>query len=132
MVWQVRVLLDTHTLLWWLGEQSSLSLKAYAILDDTENEILVSAVSAFELSLKYHLGKLPESAQLMNDCEACITKMQASQINITPLHALRAGQYQSEHRDPFDLLLVAQAELEGVALVSKDAQLQGFPIQILW
>ncbi len=71
----MKVLLDTHTLLWWVGEQSNLSPKAYAILDDAENEILVSAVSAFELSLKYHLGKLPEAVQLVNDWDSCIAKM---------------------------------------------------------
>jgi PIN domain nuclease of toxin-antitoxin system len=101
-------------------------------LEDPTTEVLVSAVSAFEISIKYHLGKLGEARALIEDWEGNIHRLSATALPLTPTHALRAGEYSSSHRDPFDRLLAAQAELENIGLVTRDAQFQGFPIQILW
>jgi PIN domain nuclease of toxin-antitoxin system len=127
-----RLLLDTHALLWWLAEPDRLSTKAHAAIEDSGNQVLVSAASAWELATKVRLGKLEIASQLLAELPEVLANQGFDLLPIQFSHGLRAGGYQQLHRDPFNRLLAAQAELEHLTLVSLDAALQAFPCQLLW
>ena len=127
-----ELLLDTHALLWWLAEPDRLSAKAHAAIQDSSNQVLVSAASAWELATKVRLGKLEIASQLLAELPEVLTSQGFDLLPIQFSHGLRAGGYQQLHRDPFDRLLAAQAELEQLTLVSLDSALQAFPCQLLW
>ena len=127
-----RFLLDTHALLWWLAEPDRLSAQAHAAIEASANQVLVSAASAWELATKVRLGKLEIASQLLADLPEVLASQGFELLPIQFSHGLRAGGYKQAHRDPFDRLLVAQAELEHLTLVSLDPALQDFPCQLLW
>lgn len=128
----MKLLLDTHALIWWVGERQALSERVLDLLENPTHELWVSSVSAYELSLKHQLGKLPEVAPLLDDYAATLRRIRAISLPITDAHALQAGRFSSPHRDPFDRLLAAQSLLEGIPLVSKDEMMAQFPIEVLW
>ena len=127
-----RLLLDTHALLWWLAEPTRLSTRAHASIGDPENQVLVSSASAWELATKVRLGKLEIANPLLADLPAVLADQGFELLPIQFRHGLRAGGYEQAHRDPFDRLLAAQAELEQLTLVSVDPALQAFPCKLLW
>lgn len=128
----MRLLLDTHTLLWWLDGDRRLSLKARRAIANDWNTILVSAVSAWEITTKARLGKLPGAAEVAADVAACVASQGFLPLDITILHAQRAGRLTGAHRDPFDRMLIAQSQIEDVALVSDDAALDAFDVRRFW
>jgi len=128
----VRVLLDTHAFLWAVLEPGKLTRSARDVLESEATEVIVSAVSAWEIATKYRLGKLPGAISVMENYAAAIQGLKARQLSITPAHALKAGSYSQSHRDPFDRLLAAQAEIEGLTLVTCDAALEQFGVARLW
>jgi PIN domain nuclease of toxin-antitoxin system len=128
----LRLLLDTHALLWLLSDSPRLSVKARLALTDAANEPVVSAASAFEITTKYRLGKLPEAHRLMPDFERAIAELDCTMLGITVAHAAHAGMLQFKHGDPFDRLLIAQSMLEGIPLVSNETLFDGFGITRLW
>ena len=125
-------LLDSHVLLWWWFEPERLSNPVAALLSNPSTAILVSAASIWELSLKHHLGKLPELQSAIHDLRNLLQADGFSELAISAAHGLRAGSYQQAHRDPFDRMLAAQAELDRLVLLSADRQLNTFPCQVLW
>ena len=125
-------LLDSHVLLWWWFEPERLSNPVAALLSNPTTAILVSAASIWELSLKHHLGKLPELQSTIHDLHNLLQADGFSELTISAAHGLRAGSYQQAHRDPFDRMLAAQAELDRLVLLSADRQLNTFPCQVLW
>ena len=125
-------LLDSHVLLWWWFDPDRLSQQARSLLLDPNSTVLVSAASIWELSLKHHQGKLPELATAIADLPGLLQADGFQPLPISIAHGLRAGGYSQPHRDPFDRMLAAQAELEGLVLMTADAQLSNFPCQILW
>jgi PIN domain nuclease of toxin-antitoxin system len=125
-------LLDSHVLLWWWFDPQRLSSAAHALLVEPTNPILVSAASIWELSLKVHRGKLPELERVIADLPGLLQADGFQELPITAAHGLRAGAYPQPHRDPFDRMLAAQAELDCLVLLSADPQLSSFPCQILW
>ncbi|WP_296450785.1 type II toxin-antitoxin system VapC family toxin [Vulcanococcus sp.] len=129
---QQRLLLDTHALLWWLADPKQLSVKAHAAIADPEHQALVSAASAWELATKVRQGKLEIAQQLLSELPDVVESQGFQLLPIRFSHGLRAGGYPQAHRDPFDRLLAAQAELEQLALVSMDGALTAFPCQLLW
>jgi PIN domain nuclease of toxin-antitoxin system len=131
-VTQQRLLLDTHALLWWLADPKQLSAKAHAAIGDPEHQVLVSAASAWELATKVRLGKLEMGQQLLSQLPDVLASQGFELLPILFSHGLRAGGYPQAHRDPFDRLLAAQAELENLTLVTLDPALQAFPCQLLW
>lgn len=128
----MRLLLDTHAFLWAVMEPRLLSAKVRRLLEDSTTATVVSAASAWEIATKFRLGKLPGAAAVVADYAAAIRGMQAQPLAIRDNHALLAGSLPQAHRDPFDRLLVAQAEIEGLMLVSKDRALRQFGIELLW
>ncbi|WP_375393915.1 type II toxin-antitoxin system VapC family toxin [uncultured Sphingomonas sp.] len=128
----MRLLLDTHALLWALGDNPRLSMRARAAIADATNEKIVSAASAFEITTRHRIGKLPEAVVLIPDFEAALAPFGFTFLSITVEHAARAGRLPYPHGDPFDRLLIAQANSEGVALVSNEKLFDGFGVERVW
>lgn len=128
----MRVLLDTHAFLWWLDGDRRLSLKARRMIATETNAVLVSAASAWEITTKFRLGKLPGAQDVAADVVGCIAGQGFLPLDITALHAQRAGGLAGEHRDPFDRMLIAQAQLEDVALVSDDRVFDEYDVRRMW
>ena len=123
----MRLLLDTHVLLWSLTEPRKLSGRTRKALEDAGNEVFVSAVSGWEISVKRKLGKL----QAPDDLEAGITRYGFLPLNLTFPHAEHAGALPLHHGDPFDRMLVAQAQLEGLVLVTNDARIPLYGVRTM-
>ena len=128
----MRLLLDTHAFLWWLDGDRRLSMKARRALASPANTILVSAASAWEITTKARLGKLPGAADVAADVAACVASQGFLPLEITILHAQRAGNLAGAHRDPFDRMLIAQSQIEDVAVVSDDQAFDEFDVRRFW
>ncbi len=126
----MRALLDTHTLYWWVSDHPQLSLTARRIIADAGNEILVSAAVAWELATKTRLGKWQAANALAADFEAIVASQGFLPLPITLAHARRAGLLEAAHRDPFDRMLAAQAEIEGAVLISADPAFQALDVSV--
>lgn len=125
----MRLLLDTHVFIWWLGDDKSLSSALRTLIADPQNEVLVSAVSAFEIATKFRLGKLPSAALLAQDVPGYAARAGFEELPLTLAHATRAGLINHSHRDPYDRLLAAQALVEGIPLGSVDRVFDDLAIQ---
>ena len=128
----MRVLLDTHALLWWVEDDTCLSANARRVVGNEANEIVVSAASAWEIATKYRLGKLPEAEAVAADIAGCIADEGFEALAISVRDAERAGRLPGIHRDPFDRILVAQALGHDLAIVSVDAALDRYGVNRLW
>jgi PIN domain nuclease of toxin-antitoxin system len=130
----MRYLLDTHTLAWAVGDPSHLGPNARQLLEDANNELLVSPASIWEMSIKHSAGRWPEVAPFLDEerfsyfCQ----RLSLQELPVRIPHTRLAGSFSVAHKDPFDRLLAAQALLEGVPLVSKDSQLDQFTITRVW
>jgi PIN domain nuclease of toxin-antitoxin system len=128
----VTYLLDTHVLLWWLFGDRHLSRRATDLIADSSNRILVSSASAWEISIKHHLGKLSGADPIVRDLGEWMTKAGFEELPIFIGHAQKAGAWPQDHKDPFDRMLAAQSVIEDVPLISSDRALRTFGIQLLW
>jgi PIN domain nuclease of toxin-antitoxin system len=131
-VGEVRLLLDTHALLWWAFDAPQLSRRARALLADPANELLVSAASAWEISTKHRLGRMPEVAVLVQDMTGWFARAGLTDLPMTVAHAQRAGALTANHGDPFDRMLAAQSLLEDVPILGRDKALLDFGVQLIW
>lgn len=129
----MRLLLDTHALLWAVGDPGRLSQVARTLIEDRRNDLFVSAASAWELATKLRLGKLPDAADLVDDWSATIERLVARELPISAAHARYAGSLAWDHRDPFDRMLAAQSILESLPLVSIDPAFATLPgVRVRW
>jgi PIN domain nuclease of toxin-antitoxin system len=128
----VRLLLDTHVLIWWLAGDPMLSANAKAAIADPGNEALVSAASAWEIATKYRIGKLPRAAALAADMPGVLAGQGFVELPITVRHGQAAGSLPGPHRDPFDRMLIAQAVLVDLVLVSNEAVFDRYGVRRLW
>ncbi len=128
----MRALLDTHTLLWWLSDDSALSRASRKIIADTKNTLVVSAASAWEIATKVRLGKLPTAASLAADFTGNLDRERFQLLSISVEHALRAGLLPGSHRDPFDRMLIAQAQAENLPIVSKEKLFDAYGLRRIW
>jgi PIN domain nuclease of toxin-antitoxin system len=129
---RVNVLLDTHVLLWAILSPASLTRKASKIIANSANTILVSAASAWEIATKVRLGRLPGAERLEAEF---LEAMEGSGYELVPIRAevaLRAGRFRSEHRDPFDRVIAAQALQDDIPVLSSDEKLDTFLVQRIW
>lgn len=126
------MLLDTHALLWWLTDDPRLSNSAHAAIVDPDNEVRVSAVSAWELAIKMSIGRLPVLPDLRRRLDEAMERDRMLPMDVTAAHGFAVGELPLLHRDPFDRLLVAQARCERCQLVSDDRQLRRYPVDLLW
>ncbi len=126
-------LLDTHTLLWMLTDSSRLGHGAASIVRDRRSRLVVSTVSAWEITTKHRLGKLPQADAVIGGYARHLDRLGAARLPLAEDHALLAGSLDWAHRDPFDRMLAAQAMIESMTVVTDDAALHGFPgVRTLW
>jgi PIN domain nuclease of toxin-antitoxin system len=128
----MQALLDTHALLWWLSDEPALTKIARAIIADTNNLILVSAASAWEIATKIRLGKLPTAADLAEDFAGHLEREGFQMLAISWDHAIRAGLLPGPHRDPFDRMLIAQAQAENIPILSNEAPFDTYGVRRVW
>lgn len=129
---RIKVLLDTHALLWWLFDDPRLSRSAREIIASPDSAVFMSSASAWEIATKYRLGKLPEAKEAVEKLPELLRMNRMEELPISMAHALVAGSLSIAHRDPFDRILIAQAQLESMQIVTTDAQFEGRNIQIIW
>lgn len=127
----MRYLLDTHVLLWWLFDDPQLGDDCRDIIRMPKNEIWVSSASAWEIATKFRIRKLPEVRELMGDYEGILAQAGFIELPVRTVHALRAGNLPIEHRDPFDRMLMAQAELEAIPILTYDPAFHTGLIQVI-
>ena len=128
----MRVLLDTHAFLWWLFDDGSLSPLARAALADPGHAIHVSAASAWEITTKHRLGKLPSAVIVAADVAHQVAAEGFLELPVSLRHAQHAGALPIPHKDPFDRMLIAQALLEAMPLVSNEVAFDPFGVERLW
>ena len=128
----MRLLLDTHAVLWWLDGSRRLSRKARAAIGDETTSVFVSVASAWEITTKARLGKLPGAVDVAADVAGCVAGQGFSAMDITILHAQHAGRLPGDRRDPFDRMLIAQAQLEDLPIVSDDNVFDGYGVTRFW
>lgn len=118
-------LLDTSAMLWALTEPARLSRAARRVIESRSSRLVVSAVSAWELSTKHRLGKLPQADVLLGGYTQHLDRLGALRLPVAEEHALLAGRLEWEHRDPFDRMLAAQAMIESLVIITGDAAFPG-------
>ncbi len=128
----MRFLLDTHTLLWCFNASPSLSSRARRLIEDGRNEILVSAASAWEIATKVRLGKLPTGEELVSDLGRYLDQLGFEALPISLAHAVRAGRLPGDHRDPFDRMLISQAQAESLPIISNDRIFDEYRVERIW
>ena len=126
------MLLDTHAFLWWLAGSDRLSEAARRAIGDDANTIFVSAASAWEITTKHRIGKLAQAEAVALDVTASIAGQGFEELTITVGDAERAGRLPGPHRDPFDRVLIAQALVRDLAVVSVDPVFDGYGVHRLW
>ncbi|HWA22572.1 MAG TPA: type II toxin-antitoxin system VapC family toxin [Caulobacterales bacterium] len=128
----MRLLIDTHAFLWWVAGSKRLSKAARDAIDDEDADGLISAASAWEITTKFRLGKLPDYAAVAADVPKVIVERGFQSLPISVEHAHYAGALSGAHGDPFDRMLAAQALLEGVMVITNDKAISAFGVRTLW
>lgn len=129
----LKLLLDTHALLWALSAPEKLSSAARRALEESSNALWISSVSFFEIATKVRNGKLPPPGPLLTHWDLTVSRLSAHVLELSVSQAILAGSLEVIHRDPFDRLLAAQAMDQGCQLVTCDAAFVGFPeLSLLW
>ncbi|HVH79844.1 MAG TPA: type II toxin-antitoxin system VapC family toxin [Stellaceae bacterium] len=125
----MRLLLDSHTFLWWIADDRRLSVRAGAALDDAGNELFFSTIAGYEISYKQHAGKLPAISGGLP------RRLQQAGVQVLSLsldHALAAAALPGPHRDPWDRIMMAQAQIEGLTVVTVDPVFSRYQVSVLW
>ncbi len=128
----MKLLLDTHTLIWWTLTPERLSQLVHSLLGDSNNDLILSVVSVWEMQIKFQLGKLKLNMPLASLIDS---QQQTNGLQILPIelvHVLALQTLPNQHRDPFDRLLIAQATVEQLPILSIDSAFNGYPVQRLW
>lgn len=128
----LRLLLDTHTFLWWLAGDEHVSLSARETIANEDHDVFVSAASAWEITTKHRLGKLPSATLVAADVAAQVSAQGFSELAVSMAHAEHAGRLPGPHRDPFDRMLIAQALSERLVLISNETLFDQYGVERLW
>lgn len=131
----MRVLLDTHTFLWWIDNDSRLSAQVDAIIRNGANEVLFSTASSWEIAIKAQLGKLALPTNSATLEQFIIDQLSKNHFSILPIqlnHTLQVYRLPLHHRDPFDRILVAQSQVENVPLLTDDPLIRQYNTQVIW
>lgn len=128
----MRLLLDTHTLLWWVHEPERLTSRVIEAVSEPDNEIFVSPVSAMEIATKQRRNRLDYDTPLATNFIAEVIDLGFNELRISGDHAQLAGVLKGPNQDPWDRLLAAQAQIEKLLLVSRDAHMTGLNIVPFW
>ena len=128
----MRALLDTHTFLWWVTGDPQLSPQARQVIADGDNDIYFSAGSGWEIAIKARLGRLSVPTDLEQFITVQLTANAFLALPVSLEHALRVYTLPAYHNDPFDRLLVAQAQVDGLSLLSRDQNIARYPVEVIW
>lgn len=128
----MRVLVDTHALLWWFDGDPQLSANARELFEGEPANIVVSAASAWEIATKARNGKLPRALVIARNLPQALVEQGFQLLPITVAHGHRAGWLEGAHKDPFDRMLAAQALLEDLAVVTDDEKIARFGVRTIW
>lgn len=126
------LLLDSHAFFWFIDGDARLSHAAREAIEDTGNAVYVSAVTGWEIATKLRLGKWPGAQALVNDLARIVSALSFEPLPLSLEHARHAGTLSNPHRDPFDRMLAAQAEIEDISLVTADPAFRHFKVKVLW
>jgi PIN domain nuclease of toxin-antitoxin system len=128
----MRLLFDTHTFLWWHGERAQLSPRVLELCEQPEHELFLSIATIWELQIKHHLNKLKLTRSLAAIIELEQATNNISLLSISPTHIYSLYNLPHHHRDPFDRLLIAQAQTENLSLLSVDPAFAQYEVQTIW
>jgi PIN domain nuclease of toxin-antitoxin system len=128
----MRLLLDSHALVWWLAGDETLSLPARAAIGDPSNEVFVSAVSAWQIATKHRVGQMPEAGFLTGEATAIVTEQGFTELPLTIRDAQVAGSLPALHPDPYVRALVAQAIVSELVVVSNEPAFDTYGVTRLW
>lgn len=128
----MKILIDTHCWLWWFLDPERLNSESRKLIASRHNEIFLSAVSSWEIVIKVGLGKLTLPLPPKEYIPSRLAKQGMSSLPVKQAHALQVGELPDHHRDPFDRLLIAQAQVEALSLLTADPQIKNYDVQILW
>ena len=128
----MRVLLDTHALLWWLSDDAALTRSARRTIADTKNTLIVSAASAWEIATKVRLGRLPSANDLAADFSGHLDRDGFELLAISAEHGIRAGLLPGPHKDPFDRMLIAQAQAENMPIITNEPLFESYGVRRIW
>lgn len=125
-------LLDTHALLWWMSANPMLPSKARSAIEAGDTPVFASPINAYEIAQKHRLGKLEIAASILPSYESDLARIGLLQLPLTAEHALRAGSLGIAHRDPFDRMLIAQAQIEGLTVITNERLFELSGVDRLW
>lgn len=128
----MHLLLDTHALIWWMTENRSLPESVRHLMVDKRNTVIVSAASAWEMATKVRLGRLPAASDITRNFEEYLTQAGFESLPVTAAHGIRAGLLPGPQRDPFDRMLIAQAQAENLTIVSNELSFDSYGIRRSW
>lgn len=128
----MKLLLDTHALIWWFLDSPRLSDEMKWMIDDPAVTIFVSAATAWEITTKFRTGRFQEAAELALNLPAYVRRWHFEPLAVTIEHAHRAGLLPGNHKDPFDRMLAAQSIIEDIGVVSADPALAGLGANVVW
>lgn len=128
----MRALLDTHVFLWWATDDPKLSPRAHEFILNPDNDLSFSVVSGWEIMLKARAGRLPIPGDVAKFVATRIGRYELEVLDLQLAHLTRLYSLPSHHRDPFDLLLVAQAQVESLPIVTADAQIAKYDVEVIW
>ncbi|MCI4624490.1 MAG: type II toxin-antitoxin system VapC family toxin [Candidatus Magnetoovum sp. WYHC-5] len=128
----MKLLLDTHIFLWWITDNHLLSSNAHGLIEDTGNDLFLSAASGWEIAIKAGLEKiiLPDNPILFIEEQMTVNQIYSLPIELE--HALHIYRLPLKHKDPFDRILVAQAQIEGLVIISNDKYIQQYDVEVVW
>jgi PIN domain nuclease of toxin-antitoxin system len=128
----MKAILDTHVILWWVTNNPQLSQTARDIISDSSNTLYVSVVSSWEIIIKAQTGKLPLPEPPTQFIQSCLMVNRFVSLPIDLSHVLQVDNLPHHHKDPFDRILIAQAQVENIPLITIDHLIVQYPVQTLW
>lgn len=128
----MKLLVDTHVVIWWVTDPDRLSTTVDDLLQSGTADIFVSPVTAFEIARKHRIGKLEFDASFLAEFDARIAGLGWGELALTNAHAVTAGQFTGSHKDPFDRLIAAQAITEGLTVATLDPAIAALGAKVVW
>jgi PIN domain nuclease of toxin-antitoxin system len=128
----VDLLLDTHALIWWMTNSPALPNPVRRLMVDKKNTIVVSAASAWEMATKVRLGRLPAASDITRNFQEYMVQSGFESLPVSADHGIRAGMLPGPQRDPFDRMLIAQAQAEDLTIVSNEVTFDGYGVRRIW
>ena len=122
-----RLLLDTHVFIWWMSGSANLGSMAIKQISDPENKVFISAVSVWEMMIKRQLGNL----ECPDNLDSIIEELGFEQLNISAQHAVQTGHLPMHHKDPFDRMLIAQSQVDGLQIITKDERFSDYQVSLI-